>query len=348
MKPEILGIGNPIFDVCVHVDEEILQSLHPFIPNAEWEGVYHIDDSVFEQMLLSLNTKPTDVVPGGGALNTIRVLSQLGHSTAFAGALGAVPTRFTESTGSNAGSAGNAVSGMDFRRELRGHGIQDYTVEYPNRPCGRSLCLKNGSREILIFNPAAAALLRDAEELPIPIENINAEIVYIEGFLLPRHTLMEAFLALCRNGSSRLAVDLGAAPIAAAQKDFLFKEVLPLTSFLFGTEEEYAALDRSLEDLSTAAASRICLIVKKGAAGSRVVCAEQSYETAAYPVEEVNSSGAGDAYAAFFLSHMLRGYQPAAAARVASYGSSLFLSGFGGALATAEVKSVPEEIHTRG
>ncbi len=316
-----------------------MESLHRFIPNAEWEGVYHIDDSIFEQILLGLNTPPTDVVPGGGALNTIRVLSQLDHSTAYIGGLGAVPTHFTR-------PAGTAVSAHAFRRELQVHGIQDYTVKYPERPCGRSLCLKNGHREILIFNPAAAVLLRNAEDLPAPIEKIKAQIIYIEGFILPRHTLIERFLDLCRNGTSRLAVDLGAAPIAAAQKDYLLQEVLPHTSFLFSTEEEYAALDCSLEELSTAAAGRSCLIVKKGPAGSRVVCAEQSFETAAYPVEEVNSSGAGDAYAAFFLSRILRGYQPAAAARIASYGSSLFLSGFGGALDTATVTSVSGKFHT--
>lgn len=336
IKTEIFGIGNPIYDICANVNQEYLQRLRASVPAAAWGSTHHVGDALFERILGTLNEEALEVVPGGGAFNTLRLLSQLGHECAYSGGLG-------DSTG---------LSAERFRREMRRYGIRDYTVRFAGRPCGRSLCLKDGLRELLIFNPAAATLLLNAEQLPLPDKESAPQLIYIEGFILPREDLVRSILSYCKSSSALLAVDLAAAAIAAAKKEFLVKEVFPRTTFLFGTEEEYTATEYPPGELHSmltpcgpeaSARQAGCLVVKKGAAGSTVLCGNRRIEVSAHTTELVNTSGAGDAYAAFFLSELLRGDRPEKAARIASYGSSLVLRRFGGFLDTNTVASVPKK-----
>ena len=355
-QAEIFGVGNPIYDICVNIHGGYLRKLRSFIPAAQWEQSYHVGDTLFEQILESLPTVPQKVVPGGGAFNTIRVLAQLGHPTAYTGGLGTISNQrqvhASLQQGSNSDTDVHSRSVDGFSREMQLHGIRDCTMRFAGRPSGRSLSLTQEHREILIFNPAAATLLHKAEQCTVSTEKAGPQLIYIEGFILPREDLVRTLVTYGKMHSTYLAVDLGAAPIVAAKKEFLLKEVLPYTTYLFGTEEEYAAIGLAPVELlaylrpggaETGFGQHACLIVKRGASGSRLLYGTHTFDISAEPTRAVNSLGAGDAYAAFFISELLRGTTPETAARLASYGCSLFLNSFGGFLDTRTVAAIRKQ-----
>lgn len=340
MKTDILGIGNPIFDICVRIDKKALQFLQTLLPSADWGRTFHVNDASFEKLYTGLQCSSEEVVPGGGAFNTIRILAQLGHSTGFIGGLGDVSPLLP-----------HCLSAAAFRNELQRHGIRDCTSSFPGRPSGRSLCLKSGSREILIFNPAAAASLQHLDLSTLKCMAQPVKVMYIEGFILPRRTLVRELLNRCQTGTTRVALDLGAAPLVASQKEFLLQEVLPSVGYLFGTEDEFAALGcapsdlRHLPDRRPEKTGERSIVIKKAAAGSTVLHGKDVVSIPAHPAEVEDTSGAGDAYSAFFLAEILKGSRPARAAEIAAHASTRFLSQFGGFLETAAVTSVADLFH---
>lgn len=350
MKTEILGIGNPIFDICAHIELDALPFLRTLLPTADWGQTFHVDDANFEKLCAGLHCRAETVVPGGGAFNTIRILAQLGHSAGFIGGLGEVPYPLPTAQGTPHRTAERgspqSLSAAAFRNELQRHGIRDCTLSFAGRPCGRSLSLKSGSREILIFNPAAAVSLQHLDPRAAECIAQPPTVVYIEGFTLPRHALVRELLQHSQSSPARVALDLGAAPLVASQKEFLLQEVLPAVTYLFGTEDELAALDcvpsdlLHLPDYRAEKSEARTVVVKRGADGSTVMQDNDVFAVPARPAAVKDTSGAGDAYSAFYLSEVLRGTRPERAAEIAAYASARFLCQFGGFLETAEVEAV--------
>ncbi len=319
MNLEVLAIGNPIIDMYARIGNEQLHCIQKYLSAAEWGCTFHVQEEVFDGLLTCL--EPEHTVPGGGAFNTIRVLSQLGHTTGFIGGLGEEPPHI-------------------FSRELHLHGIADYTSTFYGRPCGRSICVQEGPHSLLIFNPAAAAELQRLE--PQVSQGVYPKLIYIEGFVLPRYPLIRELLEGRSTTDAQVAVDLGAPAIAGSHKDFLLSTVLPAASYLFGTEAEIAALgagpSKLLSTLKHSSSESATLVVKRGALGSTIYTSKTSLRIPPCEACVRDTTGAGDAYAAFYLSAVLRGESVLDAARAASYGSSLTLSRFGGKIETDSVQ----------
>lgn len=321
MNLEVLGIGNPIIDMYARIGSEQLHCIQKYLSAAEGGGTFHVQEDVFDDLLTCL--EPEHTVPGGGAVNTIRILSQLGHTTGFIGGLGEAHHHI-------------------FSRELQLHGIVDYTSTFYGRPCGRSICVQQGPHSVLIFNPAAAAELQQLE--PQVLQRVKPKLIYIEGFVLPRYPLIRQLLEGRSTTDAQVAVDLGAAAIAGTHKDFLLGTVLPAVSYLFGTEAEIEALEvepsKLLSILKSSPLGSATLVVKRGALGSTIYTSETSLKVPPCEACVRDTIGAGDAYAAFYLSAILRGESVHDAAQAASYGSSLTLSRFGGKIGTDSIQQI--------
>src|SRR6056297_1841426 len=119
MNITLLGMGNPIFDMYSSIDNQQLSCIQQYVNSAAWGQTLHVEDSLFEQLLTCV--KPELVIPSGGAFNTIRILAQLGHSTGFIGTLGGRETPISHKP---------PLTDNVFHREMRSHGIIEYTHTY--------------------------------------------------------------------------------------------------------------------------------------------------------------------------------------------------------------------------
>ncbi|MCF7915436.1 MAG: hypothetical protein K9L66_09740 [Spirochaetaceae bacterium] len=331
MNSTVLGLGNPIFDMYSSLDNQKLFCIRQYVDSAAWGRTFHVEDSLFEQLLTCV--EPKLVIPGGGAFNTVRILSQLGHSAGFIGTLGARATLLSHKP---------PLTAESFQWEMKNYGIKEYTNTEGNQPCGRSLCLYQGDQSLLIVNPAAAVNLQELEDSLL--READPHLIYVEGFLLPRRRLLQEVCDWQRRSGGTLAIDLGAPPLVEHNRDFIVSTVLPHTTYLFGTEDEIDGLQMEPEDIRSKLANGT-LVVKKGAAGSSIYHRTGFLDIPPHKTEVIDSTGAGDAYAAFYLSGILHGMTARTAAEAATYGSSLVLSNLGGNIDTSVVTSVAKMFH---
>jgi len=111
------------------------------------------------------------------------------------------------------------------------------------------------------------------------------------------------------------------------------QEVIPLAQLVIGTEEEFHIAggcedtDEALRRLRRISAATF--VVKRGPLGCSVHAGEQSLEGQGFPVEVFNVLGAGDGFAAGFLSGWLRDLPPGECARRANACGALVVSRHG-------------------
>ena len=79
---KILGVGSPIVDVLVNVEDEFLKNI-----NGEKGGMELVDISLIDSMLNNASAKSI-CAPGGSCANTILALAKLGIKTGFLGKIG--------------------------------------------------------------------------------------------------------------------------------------------------------------------------------------------------------------------------------------------------------------------
>jgi 5-dehydro-2-deoxygluconokinase len=111
------------------------------------------------------------------------------------------------------------------------------------------------------------------------------------------------------------------------------QEVLPLASVIIGTEEEFHVAagcedtEEALERIQNI--SKAILVVKRGPLGCSVHAAKQAFRGKGFPVEVFNILGAGDGFAAGFLSGWLKGLPLEECARRANACGALVVSRHG-------------------
>jgi sugar/nucleoside kinase (ribokinase family) len=188
---------------------------------------------------------------------------------------------------------------------------------------GRSLVLvtPDGERTMATYLGVASVLAPDGLDLDLVA---RAEIVYVEGYLWDSAPARESVKrAIAETHSGNGVVALSASDpycVERHRKDFLdlLHEDVDLlfcneeeVKLLFGSPDVEHALD-ALDQTGLLAA------VTLGAAGSVVVTAEGPVRVPAEPVEHVvDTTGAGDLYAAGFLYGLTHGSEPLACARLA-------------------------------
>ena len=287
-KYRCLGVGSPLVDLLSRVPESFVDS----IPG-EKGGMVMVNAA--EQNLL-IGSLPGEVrtVPGGSAGNTVFALARLGISCAMLGKLG------------------EDDFGVFYRKRLSELGGSEHaffrTQEAPTGTC-LSLITPDGERTMR-SNLAASLLLapEDVEELGFS----EFDLVYIEGYMLFNPSF-RTVLRCAKEAGCMVGFDLASFEVVRA-----FREELPVLlseniDIIVANEEEAAELfgsecstEEMLEELS-----RWCKIavIKLGKDGAMLRSGAEVCRVPAELVEEpLDTTAAGDLWAAGFLYGLFRGY----------------------------------------
>lgn len=303
---DVAAIGNAIVDVISPCDDAFLAA----------EGLAKGGMMLIDQpTATSLHSRMAEGVQasGGSAANTIAGLASFGGKGAFIGKIANDPT------------------GDVFARDMNGIAAFSGGRLADGTASGR--CLINvtpdGQRTMSTFL-GAAALFDDADIDPAVIE--AAAIVYLEGYLFDPEPARRAFAkaaALAHGAGRTIALTLSDAFVVDRHRAALLGFIETQVDLLFANETELCSLfgtdfDSALKHIQPLAkmAAITC-----GAQGSRIVTADAVHEVAAFPVDKVvDTTGAGDQYAAGFCFGL-------------SHGLALPVCGQLGSLAAAEVIS---------
>jgi sugar/nucleoside kinase (ribokinase family) len=308
---DVVGIGNAIVDVIAKADEQFLAA------RGLAKGTMRLIDEREAEDLYAL-MGPGVESSGGSAANTMAGLASLGGSGAFFG------------------KVRDDQLGRVFAHDIRAAGIVFPTPPAKDGPAtARCLILVTGDaqRTMNTYLGAAAHLgPDDVDEAAIG----RARVVYLEGYLFDPPRAKEAFVKAARlahGGGSKVALSLSDAFCVDRHRADFQALVDEHVDILFANETEILSLYQlgSFDDAVAKVRGRTELAcLTRSEKGSLVVAANGTHVIAPERVGPVvDTTGAGDLYAAGFLWGVTQGHDPARAGRIASLAAAEAISHLG-------------------
>ena len=287
---DVLAIGNAIVDVIARTDDEFLDAERLI------KGTMRLIDAAEAERLYG-RMPPGVEASGGSAANTVAGLASLGLRTGFVGQVA------DDQLGEVFGHDIRAL-GVDFRTPPR-------NGEVPTARC-LILVTPDAQRTMNTFLGASQFLPPHAlDEAQIEA----AAILYLEGYLWdpeqPR-AAMEKAIAIARRAGRKVALTLSDPFCVDRHRDgFLGLIERSAIDILFANEIEIKSLaqQEDLEAAVAAVAMRVpLLVVTRSEEGALAVRGSERADVPAEPVDQVvDTTGAGDQFAAGFLAGQTQG-----------------------------------------
>jgi sugar/nucleoside kinase (ribokinase family) len=286
---DVLGIGNAIVDVIAHADEAFLEReglAKGAMTLIDAEGA----DALYRRM------GPAVESSGGSTANTMAGLASLGGSGAYIG------------------KVRDDLLGQVFRHDLVAQGVR-FATPVATRGPGTARCLifvtADGQRTMATYLGACVELGPDDID---PGLVAAAQVTYLEGYLFDPPQAQRAFRDAAETAHAahrRVALSLSD-PFCVGRHRAAFRDlVLGHVDILFANEAEISSLYETADFDAAARAVRGHVAVAaltRSAAGSLVLAEGAEHRVAAAPVARVvDTTGAGDLYAAGFLYGLTRG-----------------------------------------
>lgn len=307
---DILSLGNAIVDILAEVGEGFLREQEMI------KGSMALIDAARADRLYAL-MPPAVQTSGGSVANTAAVAGQMGARAAFIGVVA------------------NDQFGTIFRHDIHASGVHHATPPAEGSdPTARCLILvtPDGQRTMNTFLGVSSSL--SPEHLDEELIAASA-VLYLEGFLQYVPHSAEA---------ARRAAEMAHAAgrrVALSLSDFLCVEhnraafqslVRDHVDILFANERELAALTE-IEDFEEGAEAVRGLVdiaaLTRSEHGSIILRGAERADILAVPTKVVDTTGAGDAYAAGFLTALTSGLDLATCGRWGSRAAADTISRMG-------------------
>ena len=308
---DVIGIGNAIVDVLTDADDAFLDR-HGLIKGA----MQLVDGDQAERLYEQLGTARE--ASGGSAANTMAGIASLGGRAGYIG------------------KVRDDALGRVFRREIRAAGVEFDTPAAEEGPStGRCLIFvtPDAQRTMNTYLGISATLSVDDID-PAAIE--RAGITYLEGYLWDPAPAKQAFLKaaeIAHNAGRKVALSLSDSFCVDRHRSEFRDLVAGHVDVLFANEDEIVALfeapsfDRAVEQ--TRDQCEVAALTR-GDQGAVVVWEGSATRIDAEPVSRVvDTTGAGDLYAAGFLFGMTEGRDAAGCGRLGAIAAAEVIGHFG-------------------
>ncbi|MDE2583657.1 MAG: adenosine kinase [Rhodospirillales bacterium] len=307
---DVLGIGNAIVDVVARVEETFL-SRHDMRKGA----MALIDAAAAAALYAAL---PAGIESSGGsAANTCAVAAGFGARVAYLG------------------KVADDQLGLVFRHDITASG-----VHFPSAPlvggAPTARCLiavtPDGQRTMNTYLGACVAF---GEEDVDPALIAEASVLYLEGYLFDPPAAQAAFrraAAAAHAAGRQVALSLSDAFCVDRHRAAFLDLVRGEVDILFANETEITALYEAnrFEDAMEQARADVGLAaLTRSEAGSVILRGAETVEIAAAPATVVDTTGAGDAYAAGFLAGLAKGRDLPACGRLGSLAAAAVIGRVG-------------------
>lgn len=310
---DILGIGNAIVDVLAPVPEQFI-SRHDMRKGS----MTLIDAATAERIYAAMPAGQE--TSGGSAANTCAVAAGLGARVAYLGRVA------------------DDQLGAVFRHDIAAAGVHFPTASLVGgAPTARSMILvtPDGQRTMNTYLGACVAFgVEQVDEAAVA----DASVVYLEGYLFDEAAAQAAFrraAAVAHAAGRQVALTLSD-PFCVDRHRAAFRELVRAhVDILFANEAEICSLYECDEfaDAARKARGEVALAaLTRSEQGSLVLRGDEEVAVAAEPTTVVDTTGAGDAYAAGFLAAYTAGRGLAACGRLGSVAAAEIIGHYGARL----------------
>ncbi len=286
---DVVGIGNALVDVIAHADDPFLDA-HELV-----KGAMTLIDT--ERAVSLYGVLPTAVeMSGGSAANTMCGVASFGGRAAYLG------------------KVSDDDLGRVFGHDLRAVGVQFRAGQPdPQTPTGRCLIVVTPDAQRTMNTYLGVSSLYSPADLDLATI-ADAQVLYMEGYLFDRDAAKVAFrtaASIAHQAGRQVSLTLSDSFCVDRHRADFRRLVAEDVDILFGNDDELRAL-YEVDDLDRAVASLrrdgTLAAITCGKAGSLIVTTDEVIEVPAEPVEHVvDTTGAGDLYAAGFLYGLTHG-----------------------------------------
>ncbi len=326
--PDVYGIGNPLIDILAKVEDTDLENLS--IP----KGIMSLIDLEERGKILDyIEKKQKEYSCGGSCPNTMITLSSLGAKTALGG------------------KTGNDEYGKIYKKQLAGHENITSSLRTGKSATGSSIILisPDGERSMNTYLGSN----REFDENDVDEDVLkNSSFFYFTGYMWDTENQKSAImksLDICRKKSIKVAFDV-ADPFAVGRyKDDFLELIEKRADIVFANEEEAKILfteenpEKNIKELS---GMKTLAALKTGKRGSLVM--DKNSGIIKIPVLNdrgcLDTTGAGDTYAAGFLYGIVSGRGAEKAGEYASIAASAIVAKIGAQFNYNEINKLKNSI----
>lgn len=318
-KYGVVSVGNALVDVLCQANDEFIAE-QAASHGMEKGAMTLIDDKRALNLYNDMTSRFSNIVEtsGGSAANTMAGFASLGGKGAFIG------------------KVADDTLGKTYAQDIRSQGIIFNTQPLAvGAPSGRCLILVTPDAERTMNTFLGASVELDELDIDKDIIN-NAAVTYLEGYLFDKEQAKKAFITAAETAHKaghRVSLTLSDPFCVDRHRSDFLKLVESHIDILFANEEEIKSLYMQNDfDDAMNAVSKHCeiAVLTRGAKGAVILHKGEKIEIAAEKVENViDTTGAGDQFAAGFLYGFTQGYDIQRSGRLGAIAAAEVISHMG-------------------
>lgn len=317
MNYDLVGIGNALVDLEVQVEDDFIEKFSLV------KGGMTLSTAEDQKIILdALSGQAEKIVSGGSAANTVHGVSVLGGKTYYLGRVA------------------NDAFGRHYSEDMKACGVGFPGPDAANQRTGTCVVLVTpDTQRTMITHLGISAQLHPDNIDPTIVR--KSKMVYIEGYLWTSDELRSAGIEMAEIAKSKglpVAFTLSDAFVVNSFKESLTDFIRWKVDILFCNETEALAMTgaddadaafealRGMTDTLFLTRNKLGSLVGNSQAGGG---RESKIAINSFPVKAVDTTGAGDLYAAGALYGILRGHSLEESAIIGSYCASQVVTHFG-------------------
>ena len=283
---KVIGLGNALVDIMIMLENDDFLAKN----NLPKGSMQLVDIETSEKINNTSEEFEKKLTSGGSAANTIQGLAKLGTGSSYIG------------------KVSKDEYGRFFETKLKEHNINPVLLK-SDTATGRAMALvtKDGERTFATYLGAAVEL--SADELKEEMFD-GYNFFHIEGYLVYNHDLMLKAAKLAKSKGLKISLDLASFNVVEDNFDFLKTYINEYVDIIFANEEEAKAYTNKEPREALNDFAEICeiAVVKIGSAGSYIKKGNDVFKIGVIDANLVDTTGAGDLYAAGFLYGLANNY----------------------------------------
>jgi sugar/nucleoside kinase (ribokinase family) len=319
---KVLAIGNALVDILIRVkNEELLQEF-----NLDKGSMQLVNKDMVDLIVARTRDMEKVMASGGSASNTIHALAKLGIDTSILGKIG------------------QDEIGQFFKKDMETNHVNANLLT-SDTLSGRAMAFisPDGERTFATYLGAAVELTEaDLNEKMFQ----GYSYFHVEGYLVQNNVLIETALKLAKKAGLKVSIDMASYNVVDANIDFLKRIVDEYVDIAFLNEEEALSFTGKEPEEAVHEIARSCgiAVVKIGKEGSLIKKGDKLYKVAGIPAKTLDTTGAGDVYAAGFIYGLIEGLDLVQCGKIGSLVASKVVEVMGAKLSNEQWHHVKKEI----
>ena len=283
---KVLGMGNALVDIMTKLESEKTLELFS-LPKGSMQLV---DLKESDKVNNGTEGFEKTIASGGSAANTIHGLARLDVKTGFIG------------------KVGDDEFGMFFQSDMEKNHIKPLLLT-SSTATGKAIALVTPDSERTFATYLGAAVELTPDDIR-PEQFDGYDYFHIEGYLVQNHNLIKKAVELAKSKGLTVTLDMASYNVVEDNLEFLNEILENYVDIVFANEEEAKAFTGKEPDEALNTFSELCdiSVVKIGKKGSIVKKDGETYKIEPVEAHSIDTTGAGDSYAAGFIYGLIKGY----------------------------------------